>query len=721
MDTTAVVKGWELPSDARPACDPLLGCLVQITAQLGKPESPEALTAGLPVPDRGLTPELFVRAASRAGLSAQVVARRLEDISELVLPCVLLLADRQACVLLAWRKPDRMQVFLPESGGLRGITLADLGPRYTGHAIFVQRRLKLDARSAQSAIPRPKHWFWSAVAQSWPIYGEALVASLLINLFALVTPFFTMNVYDRVVPNLAVETLWVLTIGVGIVFGFDLLMRTLRAYFIDIAGKRVDVILSANIFAKVLGIRMEDRPASVGAFANNVQEFESFREFVTSATITTLVDLPFALLFVVAMAWIGGPVAWVPVLAFPLIVGFGLLLQRPLSGVVQDSFRHAAQRQATLVETLAGLETIRTQRAEGPSQRRWEQAIGQIAKLGLRARFLSSTIINFSSFVQQLAYVAVVAWGVYLIAAERLTVGGLIACTLLTGRVLAPLSQIAGLLTRYHQARTALTSIDRIMTLPDERAAEQQYVSRARLQGAIEFRDVTFSYPGQETAAVSNVSFRIAPGERVALIGRIGSGKTTIEKLVLGLYPPTSGSILIDGIESRQIDPVELRRDIGYVPQDLVLFYGSVRDNIVLGAPRSDDAAVLRAAEQAGVTEFVNRHPRGFGMPVGERGEAVSGGQRQSIAIARAYLLQPPILLLDEPSNAMDNRSEEQFKAKLGEQLDGRTLLLITHRASLLSLVNRVIILEAGRVAADGPRDLVLAALAGGKIGAANR
>ena len=231
--------------------------------------------------------------------------------------------------------------------------------------------------------------------------------------------------------------------------------------------------------------------------------------------------------------------------------------------------------------------------------------------------------------------------------------------------MLAPLSQIAGLLTRYHQARTALTSIDRIMTLPDERAAEHEYVSRPRLQGAIEFRDVTFSYPGQEVAALSNVSFRIAPGERVALIGRIGSGKTTIEKLVLGLYPPTSGSILIDGIESRQIDPVELRRDIGYVPQDLVLFYGTVRDNIVLGAPRSDDAAVLRAAEQAGVTEFVNRHPRGFAMPVGERGEGVSGGQRQSIAIARAYLLQPPILLLDEPSNAMDNRSEEQFKARL--------------------------------------------------------
>jgi ATP-binding cassette subfamily C protein LapB len=489
----------------------------------------------------------------------------------------------------------------------------------------------------------------------------------------------------------------------------------------DVAGKRVDVALSANIFAKVLGMRMADRPASVGAFANNVQEFESLREFVTSATITTLIDVPFALVFVVAMAWIGGPLACVPLLAFALILGCALVLQNRLSGVVQESCKYASHRHATLIETLGGLETVKSQRAEGPAQLRWEQTIGHLAKLGLRTRFLSNFVINFSSFVQQLAYVGVVAWGVYLIAAERLTVGGLIACTLLIGRVLAPLSQIAGLLTRYHQCRTALTSIDRIMTLRDERPAAQEFMSRPRLQGGIEFRDVTFCYPGADVTALTNVSFRIAPGERVALIGRIGSGKTTIEKLVLGLHTPTSGSILIDGIESRQIDPAELRRDIGYVPQDLVLFYGSVRDNIALGAPRCDDSAVLLAADQAGVTEFVNLHPRGFAMPVGERGEAISGGQRQAIAIARAYLLQPPTLLLDEPSNAMDNGSEERFKARLAAQLDGRTLLLITHRASLLPLVERVIVLEAGRVVADGPRDQVLAALSGGKVSAVRR
>jgi ATP-binding cassette, subfamily C, bacterial LapB len=721
MQAATFIEAWETPPDARHACDPLLACLVHITGLLGKPGSPDALSAGLPIPEGGLTPELFVRAAERVGLSAKIVRRSLDQISSLVLPAVLLLNDKEACVLVAKDDAAQVQLLMPDATGVYSPTAAELGSRYSGYAIFVRPRLKLDERSEQSATAQQKHWFWSAIAQCWPIYAEVLIASLLINLFALVTPFFTMNVYDRVVPNLAIETLWVLTIGAAIVFGFDLLMRTLRSYFIDVAGKRVDVILSINLFGKVLGIRMADRPPSVGAFASNVQEFESLREFVTSATITTVVDLPFALLFVLAMAWLGGPVAWVPLVAFPLIVGFGLAVQRPLSRAIQESFRHSAQRQATLVETLAALETIKTQRAEGPAQQRWERAVGQIAKLGLRTRFLSNTVINFSTFVQQLAYVTVVVVGVHLIAAEQLTVGGLIACTLLVGRVLAPLSQIAGLLTRYHHARTALSSIDKTMCLPAERPAEREFLSRPRLQGAVEFRDVTFRYPEQDVAALSNVSFRIAPGERVALIGRIGSGKTTIEKLILGLHTPTSGSILIDGIESRQIDPVELRRDVGYVPQDIVLFYGSVRDNIVLGTPRIEDAAVLRAAEQAGVTEFVNLHPRGFAMPVGERGEAVSGGQRQAIAIARAYLLQPPILLLDEPSNAMDNRTEEQFKARLADQLDGRTLMLITHRASLLSLVTRIIVIEAGRVAADGPRDQILAALAGGKVHVGSR
>ncbi|MBZ0096477.1 MAG: type I secretion system permease/ATPase, partial [Sulfuricella sp.] len=497
------------------------------------------------------------------------------------------------------------------------------------------------------------------------------------------------------------------------------LMRTLRGYFIDVAGKKVDVILSASIFEKMMGIQMASRPASVGVFANNLQEFESFRDFLTSATITTLIDLPFIFLFILIIWWIGGPLALIPMIAVPVVIAVGLMLQVPLRRVVQEVFRHSAQRQAMLIETLSGLETVKSVSAESPIQRKWEKIIGQIARLGLRSRFLSATVVNASLFMQQLVTIAVVVYGVYLISEQELTTGGLIACTILVGRALAPLSQVAALLTRYYQSKAALDSLNAMMHLPVERPPGKSFVHRPRFQGGIEFKDVSFGYPGQTIPALQHVSFKIAPGERVGIIGRIGSGKTTIEKLILGLYRPTSGAVLVDGVDLEQIDPAELRRNIGYVPQDVVLFYGSVKDNIVMGAPYVGDGAMLRAAEIAGVSDFVNRHPLGFDMLVGERGEGLSGGQRQTVAIARAQVLDPPILLMDEPSNSIDNRSEEIFKSRLEKNLEHKTLILVTHRATLLTLVNRLIVIDGGAVVADGPKDQVLAALADGRINVA--
>lgn len=715
---TEAKDSWQLAGNTRD--DPLLNCLVLLTRMQNKPFSADTLTAGLPLVDSKLTPELFVRAAARAGLSAQVVKRPLNRISNLVLPAVLLLEGRQACVLVQKDDAGRARVIMPETGsGVSEVALEALAQNYSGYAIFTRPAYQFDARTADSAIPRPEHWFWGVLQQAWPIYGEALVASLLINTFALVTPLFIMNVYDRVVPNNAVETLWVLAIGAAMVFGFDLLMRSLRGYFIDMAGKKVDVILSANIFEKMMGIQMAARPASVGVFANNLQEFESFRDFLTSATITTLIDLPFIFLFILIIWWVGGPLALIPLVAVPVVIAVGLMLQVPLRRVVQEVFRHSAQRQATLIETLSGLETVKSVGAESPIQRKWEQVIGQIARLGLRARFLSATVVNASLFMQQIVTIAVVIYGVYLIAEKELSTGALIACTILTGRALAPLSQVAALLTRYYQSKAALGSLNTMMHLPVERPQGKSFVHRPKFQGAVEFKDVTFNYPGQTIPALRNVSFRITPGDRVGIIGRIGSGKTTIEKLILGLYHPTSGAILVDGVDLQQIDPAELRRNIGYVPQDIVLFYGSVKDNIVMGAPYVDDSAMLRAAEIAGVSEFVNRHPSGFDMPVGERGEGLSGGQRQTIAIARAQLLDPPILLMDEPSNSIDNRSEEIFKSRLEGHLGGKTLILVTHRSSLLTLVNRLIVIDGGRVIADGPKEQVLAALAEGRLNVA--
>lgn len=719
-EQTDVKKSWRFANAELARDDPLLSCLILLTQMQHKPFSADTLTAGLPLVDFKLTPELFVRAAARAGLSAQIVRRSLDKISNLVLPAVLLLNDQQACVLVQKDNAGRAQVIMPETGvGVSDIALDELAQNYSGFAIFTRPAYLFDARTEGCAVPKPEHWFWGVLQQTWPIYGEALVASFLINVFALVTPLFIMNVYDRVVPNNAVETLWVLAIGAIIVFGFDLLMRTLRGYFIDVAGKKVDVILSANIFERMMGVRMEVRPASVGVFANNLQEFEAFRDFLTSATITTVIDLPFIVLFVLVIWWVGGPLALIPLIAVPVVIAVGLMLQGPLRRVVQEVFRHSAQRQATLIETLSGLETVKSVGAEGPIQRKWEQVIGQIARLGLKARFLSAAVVNVSIFIQQIVTIAVVIYGVYLISEKELTVGGLIACTILTGRVLAPLSQVAGLLTRYYQSKAALDSLNNMMRLPVERPPGKSFVHRPKFRGEVEFKNVDFTYPGQTLPALSAISFKIAVGERVGIIGRIGSGKTTVEKLILGLYNPTAGSVLIDGIDQQQIDPTELRRNIGYVPQDVVLFYGSVKDNIIMGAPYVDDSAMLRAAEIAGVADFVNRHPMGFDMPVGERGDGLSGGQKQTIAIARAQLLDPPILLMDEPSNSIDNRSEELFKSRLGNNLENKTLILVTHRASLLTLVNRLIVIDGGRVVADGAKEQVLAALAEGRLNVA--
>ena len=708
---------WVLPKEALLPDDPLTNCLVLLTRLQHRPFSAQSLTAGLPLVSSRLTPELFVRAAARADISARVVKRPLDDISNITLPAVLLLKDGQACLLIEKLDKKHAKIIMPEAdAGEEKIGVKQLTELYTGFAIFVKPSFRFDKRSDMSFIPKFKHWFWDTIKMSWPIYSEVLVASLLINIFALTMPLFVMNVYNRVVPNNTLQTLWVLATGIGIIYVFDFIMRGLRGYFIDIAGKKVDVILSAAIFEKVMAIRMEARPASVGSFASNLQEFESFREFITSATITTVVDLPFVILFLVLIWWIGGAVVIPPLVAVPLILIISLVLQRPLAAVINETFRTSSQRQAILIESLTGLETVKAIGAEGPMQQRWEQIIGHLGRLSLKARLLSAANVNAATFLQQIASVAVIIVGVYLISDKLMTVGALVACTMLTGRALSPLSQVAGLITRYHHARAALDGINRMMALPVEREPGKNFVRRPSFRGAVEFKDVSFSYPAQPVAALQNISFRIEAGERVGIIGRIGSGKTTIEKLILGLYQSTSGSVWVDGVDLQQIDPADLRKNIAYVSQDPMLFYGTLRDNIAFGAPYVDDLAMLDAAEIAGVTEFANRHPLGFDMPVGERGEGLSGGQRQTVAIARALLLDPPLLLLDEPSNSLDNRSEENLKTKLAERLEGKTLILVTHRASMLSLVNRLMVVDGGRIIADGPKEQVLEALSGGKL-----
>lgn len=702
--------------------DPLLSCLIILTKMQNRPFSATVLTAGLPLVDNRLTPELFIRSAARAGFAAKILKKPLSELTNVMLPAVLLLKNKQACLLVKIQENGVAQIIEPEasseiSAGVKDIPLSELNENYSRYAIFAQPNYEFNDRSAAATThPVKRHWFWDVILKAWPVYSEVLIASFMINLFALTSPLFIRNIYDRVVPNQAEVTLWVLSIGMLIIFGFDFLMRTIRSYFIDVASKNIDVRLSAIIYEQLMGMPMSARPLSVGVMANMVHAFESFRDFITSATISVIIDLPFIILFLLVIAMIGGSLVIIPAISIPLVLAIGYFVQKPLNHLIQQTHRHSAEKHATLVETLVGVETIKTSNAEGHMQYKWERVIGLAAKLGVKIRLLSNLGVNLSLFIQQMANIAVVVFGVYKIVAGEITMGTLIACTILTGRALAPLTAMASLIIRYQESIESLQALDRIMKLPPEREFGKSQLHRPAIQGGVEFQSVSFNYPEQPVAALTDVTFKIEPGERVGIIGRIGSGKSTIQRLILGLYPATTGSILLDGASLNQIDTSELRHQIGYVGQDALLFYGSIKYNITLGAPYISDDAILQAAQISGVDDFVKIHPEGYDRQVGERGEKLSGGQRQAIAIARALLLDPPIVLLDEPSSAMDDKSENHFKNYIMPRLAKKTLILVTHKGSMLSLVDRLIVMDNGHLVADGEKESLIKSLAEGKI-----
>ncbi|HEX6706468.1 MAG TPA: type I secretion system permease/ATPase [Albitalea sp.] len=703
--------------------DPLLDCLVEVCRLHGQAASRASLSAGLPLDAENqgrLSIELTERAAARAGMAARLQRVPLARIDSAALPAILVLRGNNACVLLGWEMVDGVphaRLLLPETGqGSVSLAAGDLAQRYSGVTLFVRPHFRFDARTPEVRKPVARHWFWSAVLGQRFVYRDVLWAALLINLFALAFPMFSMNVYDRVVPNNALETLWALAVGVLLILGADLFMRLLRSHFVDEASARIDVQISAVLMEKVLGMRLEHRPESVGSFAANLRGFEQVRDFIASSTVTALIDLPFALVFVVVTAWISPWLALPVVVAFAVILVVGYVLQHRLHQLSETTYKASALRNATLVESLTAIETIKSQGAESVVQAKWERANAFLAKTNVKMRALSSSAMYSTSTLTQLVSVVVILIGVHLIGQKDLTMGALIAATMLSGRALSPAGQIVGLLMQYQGARTALDSLNKIMDKPVERPESESFVHRPQLRGDIEFRNVKFSYPNRQDSAIEGMSFKISAGERVALIGRVGSGKSTVQRLMMGLYQPTDGAVLIDGIDLRQLDPADLRRNCAHVSQDVTLFYGTLRENITFGLPYADDSAIVAAAELAGMTEFVNRHPRGFDMPVGERGESLSGGQRQSVGIARAVLHNAPLLLLDEPTSAMDFSTEAQITARMTHFVQNKTVVLVTHRTSMLAMVNRVIVVDGGKIVADGPRDRIMEALANGRI-----
>ncbi|MEZ8016933.1 type I secretion system permease/ATPase [Vibrio splendidus] len=702
--------------------DPLLNSLIYVSRYYGLANSPEALINGLPLSDGKLTPFLFPRSAERAGLVAKENRSDLENIPHLILPAVLLLKQGEACVLNSIDvEKQEAEIITAESGMVPIIIpIEELKEQFIGRYFLVKKQFRYDERSPEVLKTRKGHWFWSTIWESKNIYRDVLIASILINIFAIAAPMFTRLVYDKVVPNLAFETLWVLASGIFVVFLFDLLLKLMRSYFIDVAGKKSDILISSKLFSKVLGIRMEAKPASVGAFAKNLQEFESIREFFTSATIGSLIDLPFALMFLALIWLMAGNLVFVPVAGVVILVIYALLIQGPLRRTIEEGSRLASQKYANLIESLAGLETVKLFSAQSQFQFRWEEAVAHMANWNIKSRRITDSIQNTAGFVQQSTNVGMIIFGVYLIAEGELTMGGLIAATMLSGRAIGPLVQLSLLSTRYNQAKSSMTLIEQVMSMPDEQEEGKRYIHRPIIQGHIALDKVTFHYPDSPVASIRDLTLNIKPGEKVAIIGRIGSGKTTLERLIMGLYKPTEGHVRIDDTDMEQLHHVDVRRNIGCVPQDSNLFYGSVRDNITLGRPLVDDRDVMDAANRAGVTAFTQQDPAGLERQVGEGGALLSGGQRQSIAIARAFLGRPPVLLMDEPTSAMDNRSEMHIKHQLNQLLPSETLILITHKTSMLDIVDRVIVMERGSIIADGPKAQVLSDLKQGKVRAAS-
>jgi ATP-binding cassette subfamily C protein LapB len=698
--------------------DPLLDCLVELTRIYGRPSTRAALSAGLPLSKQGLTPSLFARAASNAGFSGKVVRRSLDKIDEALLPAILLLNDNQACVILSRNQVTRnAKLLFPDSGqGEVFLSFEELQARYSGITLFSRPRFRFDNRTPSVVDVVQKHWFWSAILEQTPLFKDILAAALLINIFGVAMPLFSMNVYDRVVPNYAVETLWVFAVGMTLVLGLDYIIRLLRGHFVDLASARIDLKLSGLIMERVLGMRLAQRPASVGAFASNLRSFETVRDFIASATVTTIIDLPFALIFLIVIAWICWPLVFLPMIGIVLVIMYGYLIQHRMRELSETTFRASALRNATLVESLTALETIKANGAESQMQDKWEKTTAFLARVNAQLRLLSASTMNGASAIRQFINVTIVVAGVYLIHERMLTMGGLIAATMLAGRAMAPLSQVVGLLLQFENAKVAMKALEGIMNTPNERSDEASFVHRPEIRGHIEFKDVQFQYPACEEQALRGINLTIKPGEHVAIIGRVGSGKSTLQKLILGLYAPTKGAVLLDGVDLRQLDPADLRRSLGYVAQDSTLFYGSLRENITIRAPYADDSALVAAAELAGLTEFVNSHPQGFDMIVSERGESLSGGQRQSIAIARSVLLDPPIMLLDEPTSSMDFISETQLKDRIGRFGQHKTMIIVTHRSSLMELAERIIVLDKGLIVADGPKDKIIAALQSGQI-----
>ncbi|MDO6536572.1 type I secretion system permease/ATPase [Alteromonas stellipolaris] len=686
----------------------LMDCLMIICRAHNISVSRASLLSGLPLDNGELSPTGFERAAHRAGLASRTAKRDMAQINAALLPAVLIMEGRQACVLHELTD-DSAKVSYPElDTAVVSVEREQIASQFTGYIIFARPVAQSETSSGKVEKNAVGHWLWSSVKSAYDLYRDVLLASIFISLLSIALPLFVMNVYDRVVPNAAMETLWALAIGVLLVLAADFLLRVLRQYFVELAASRLDVTMSAKIMEKVLSIDLTNRPAKSGAFINSLQSFESIRHFFGSLTLVALVDLPFGLLFVFIIAMIDIYLVIPILLGTTILFLYALKAQRVMRSLSEESMEISARKSSLITESVTALEDLKAFGYQSRTQSAWEKQTIFLAKVNAKLRLVSMSVNNSALWIQQSVGVVIILTGVYLIIEGEITQGGLIAAYLLSSRAMGPVSQAAALLAQYHQAETAKNALDDIMSLPSEGGDNKQVKNASQLSGNLDVKQLCFRYPNENVLALKDINFSIKQGEHVAILGKNGCGKSTLNRLLMGFYKAESGQVLLDEIDMKQYDPVLLRQNIGYVPQDVNLFSGTLKENILPAHRGVDDERLWEIAKQCGLAKVVNSHGNGFEQQVGEGGKQLSGGQRQSVSLARALIYNPAIFIMDEPTSAMDSANEAMMKETIREAIKGKTFILNTHRTTLLDLVDRVIVIENGKIIADGKKEDVL-------------
>ena len=674
----------------------LLYCTRLFLREYGYRKSGAAIRDAVELPHQNFEPQQAVSALSALGFKASFGHMKLEKIKEEFLPAIGLLNDGTSVLIKEKLANGDFVIKSAETKNKKSQSdISKFRERYSGYLILAK-----ELNSAEKE-ERGGHWFFSSFKKSKWLYVQVMAAAMVSNFLSLTTSLFTMTVYDRIIPNGAFESLIALSIGVIIALAFDFIIKSLRARFIDIASKRADLEISRRLFDRILKFTPSEQRQKTGAMAGTIREFETLREFFNSSTLVVLIDLPFVFFFIYIIYLIAGPLAYIPLIAVPLVIIVGLLIQPFLSRITKGNVEFGMNKQAVLVETLNGIETVTATGSGKLMKKRYEDALDNQSDGGNKIRVLSNFVINFAASVQQYAQVAAIFFGVYLIVEGTITQGALIGAVILGGRTMAPLSQLANTLARVNGAMTSYKNLSKLIGKSYNSASNLSPISRPKFNGEIEFKKVSFTFEGSTQPALNNLSFKIPAGQKIAVVGKMGSGKSTLSRMVAGILEPTEGSILVDGVDVRQIDPADTRKNIGVMLQDSWLFSGTVRENIQMGFNEYDDEHLLKICKIAGVDDFVGAHPKGYDLMIRERGVGLSGGQRQTINLARSLIHDPSILLLDEPTSSMDQGTEKKVVESLKAFGSDKTMLIVTHRNPILTMVDRVFVVENGQIVAD--------------------